>query len=106
MLSTPASICFSRPKEVFVPGFVAGNAGFVRAPCALTGMIKPNWAAAMVPAAIPKKRRRSWSIGWDMAVSLVRVGGILPAPVAACLERARNYPPDHFDFCGRRPVIG
>ena len=56
---TPASICFSEPNNVFIPGWIAGTAGgFASLDCAAAEPIMPNWAAAMALAAVPKKRRR------------------------------------------------
>jgi hypothetical protein len=57
----PASICFSERNDVFVPGLIGGNCvGFVFAACAFADPIMPSWAAAMAPAAAPKKQRRLW----------------------------------------------
>src|SRR5215472_6881212 len=53
-LRTPASICLSGAKDVFVPGLTAGtSAGLVMFDCAAAELIIPNWAAATVMAAVP-----------------------------------------------------
>src|SRR5271165_6916900 len=64
--SRPASICLSG-ANVFVlgPAMLAG-AEFVLGGCASAEPIMPNWAAATVMAAAPKKRRRSWLISFDI----------------------------------------
>jgi hypothetical protein len=60
---TQALICFSEPKDVFVPGLiVVASAGFILLDCASTEPIMTTSAAAIVIAAVPKKRRRSWLI--------------------------------------------
>ena len=52
---------------MFVPGLIAGTAaGFALLDCAAAEPIMPNWAAAMVMAAAPRKRRRSWLISSDI----------------------------------------
>jgi hypothetical protein len=59
-LSGPELICFSDPKDVFVPGFIVGSCfGFALPVCARADPIMPTWAAAMDIAAVPKKLRRS-----------------------------------------------
>src|ERR1039458_9605198 len=69
--SRPASICFSGPNEVFVPGLTVGrSAGFVLLDWAFAEPIMPRWAAAMVMLAVLKKRRRSWLISSDMIILL------------------------------------
>ncbi len=53
---TPASICFSEAKDVFVPRLILGrSAAFVLLGCASAERIMPSWAAAMVRAVVPKK---------------------------------------------------
>src|SRR5712664_4693116 len=69
--STPASICFSVANDVLVPGLILGSsAGFALPDCALAEPLKANWAAAMVMAAVPKKRRRSRLMSSDILRSL------------------------------------
>src|SRR5260221_13910172 len=53
-LRTPASICFSELNDVFVPGLI----GLILVACASADPIMPNSAAAIVMAAVPRKRRR------------------------------------------------
>src|SRR5262245_30314114 len=49
MFRTPASICFSAPKDVFAPGLIAGTvAGFGLVDCASAEPFTPNWAEARV----------------------------------------------------------
>src|SRR5882672_9747404 len=70
-LRTPASICFSVANEVLVPGLILGSsAGFALPDWALAEPLKANWAAAMVMAAVPKKRRRSLLMSSDILKSL------------------------------------
>src|SRR5215831_17740509 len=72
MFRTPASICFSAPKDVFVPGLIAGTvAGFGLVDCASAQPFMPNWAAARVMARAVRKRRRSWLI--SSAIFLLRL---------------------------------
>jgi hypothetical protein len=67
MFKTPASICFSAPKDVFVPGLIAGTvAGFGLVDCASAEPFTPNWAEARVMAAAVRKRRRSRLISSDI----------------------------------------
>src|SRR6266849_8406100 len=69
--STPASICFSVANDVLVPGLILGSsAGFALPDWALAEPLKANWAAAMVMAAVPKKRRRSLLMSSDILKSL------------------------------------
>src|ERR1700738_4026015 len=66
-LRPPALICFSEPNELFVPGLVGDtSAGFAFPDSACTERSAPNWAAARVMAAVPRKRRRSCLIGSDI----------------------------------------
>ena len=60
---------FSGPNEVCAAGTTAG---FVAVACACTAPLNANWAAAIVRAAVPKKRRRSWSIAseWESFMSV------------------------------------
>src|ERR1700722_9341743 len=63
----PASICFSGPNDVWAPGLVLGrSAGFALPGCALAEPLNANCAAAMVMAAVPRKRRRWRSISSDI----------------------------------------
>src|ERR1700685_265096 len=62
----PASICFREANEVFVPGLIAGS--LVSPGWAPAEPTMLNWAAAMVTAAAPKRRRREWSICSDALV--------------------------------------
>src|SRR5919106_1604000 len=67
---TPASICFSEPNDVFVPGLiVVASAGVVLLDCASAELIRTSSAAAMVMTAVAKKRRRSWLISSDIYFS-------------------------------------
>src|SRR5258708_15379128 len=71
-LSTPASICFSAAKEVFVPGLIAGRlAGLPD--CARAELTGISAAAAAVAAALPRNRRRSNLICSDMAFILKKI---------------------------------
>lgn len=48
-----------RANDVLVPGLIAAAAaGFPVLDCAAADPVLMNWAAAMEPAAMPKKRRR------------------------------------------------
>src|SRR5882724_3906904 len=63
----PASICFSEPNEVFVPGLIlVTSARVVLLDCASAEPGMPKWAAAIVMAAAPRKRRRFWLISSDI----------------------------------------
>src|SRR3982074_1660685 len=67
--STPALICFSVPNDVCVPGLILGrSAGFAALDCASAEPLTTSWAPAMVIAAVPRKRRRSWLIGSDILI--------------------------------------
>src|SRR6266487_4206198 len=56
----PALICFSGPKDVFVPGFIVGwSAGFDILICASSQAVILSCVVIRVMAAVPKKRRRS-----------------------------------------------
>jgi len=56
---SPASICFSGPNDVFVPGLIAGRTVGLAVPdCAPAEFIVTNGAVAMVRAATPRKPRR------------------------------------------------
>src|SRR5437762_1282888 len=66
-LRRPASICFSEPKDLFVPGLIVGTlAGFALPDCATAEPIIANCAAAIAVATVPIKRRRSWLISSDI----------------------------------------
>jgi hypothetical protein len=68
----PASICFSAPNDAFVPGLlVGGRAGFAVPACAAAEPNTPSWAAPMVMAAVPIKRRRGWLISADILFVLI-----------------------------------
>src|SRR5262245_51515314 len=60
MFSTPPSICFSGPSDVFVPGLILGSglAAVLKGSAAAEPMIASCAAATVRPAA-PRKRRRS-----------------------------------------------
>src|ERR1700731_3711931 len=55
---TPGSTCFSGLNDVLVPGLI----GFSLPDCASAEPIMAKSAAAMVRAAVPKRRRRSWLV--------------------------------------------
>src|SRR5262245_30811331 len=71
---TPASTCFIEANDVLVPGLTDGRLASV-AVLALVTAVTPIWAAARVIAAVPKKCRRSRSIGSRIGIrrSHVRV---------------------------------
>src|SRR5262252_899578 len=56
---TPASICLSEPNDVLAPGLIVGKPpGLALFGCAAAETIMPNWVAASVMAAVPRKLRR------------------------------------------------
>src|SRR5260370_42504085 len=59
---SPASICFSELNDVFVPGLI----GLILPDCASAGPSRASSAAAIVRAAVPRRRRRSWLICSDI----------------------------------------
>src|SRR5438270_777961 len=84
MFRTPASICFSAANEVCAPGLVAGSCACFALACASADPIMPDCAAAMAPAATPKKRRRRGLISWDISISLVRRKALRPGSGRQC----------------------
>src|SRR4030095_5261037 len=71
-LRRPASICFSEPNDVF--GLIVGTlAGFALPDCAAAEPIIPSWAAAIVVATVPKKRRRSYLVSSDILILSILV---------------------------------
>src|SRR5262245_7828457 len=71
-LRRPASICFKERNDVFVPGLIAGScAGLVVFCCAPAEPMMPSCAAAMLVAAAPRKRRRSWLMPATVPISSI-----------------------------------
>src|SRR6266566_6044387 len=65
--SRPASICFTEPNDVLATGLALDRStGFALLDCALVEPVTPSRAAAIAIAAVPRKRRRSWSISLDI----------------------------------------
>jgi hypothetical protein len=68
MFSNPASICFNAPKDVFVSGLIVGSS-FAWLACAFGEPIILSCTAAIVMAAVLRKRRRSLLIPSDIISS-------------------------------------
>src|SRR3954469_4893989 len=67
---TPASICFSGPNDVFVPGLLPdASSDLSPLDCAFAGPATPSPAAATVKAAVRSRRRRSSSYRSDIVQS-------------------------------------
>src|SRR5262245_23875273 len=77
---TPASICFSTPNDVFVPGISGGTvAGFVMLDCARADPM-PRWAAAkavIAPDAARKPRRVGNDDFGEAPSSIGAIGNLL-----------------------------
>src|SRR6202790_5357131 len=86
-LRRPASICFSGPNDVFVPGLI----GFILLDCAPAEPIMASSAAAMVRTAVPKRRRRSWSISSD--ILSLHLGSKYQRMVREAIRRSRREVP-------------
>src|SRR4029077_2718128 len=79
-LRRPASICLREPNDVFVPGLIGGTlAGFALPDCGSAEAIIPSWAAAMLMATVPKKRRRSYLISSDIFLPPIKFRGETPS---------------------------
>src|SRR5918997_1162743 len=92
----PASICFSEPNDVFVPGLVVGRpAGSAWPDCGTAESIRPSWMAATVGAIVRKKRRRSWLISSDIHLSRLARGSKLRQ---AAID-------DHFRSCNEGGIV-
>src|SRR2546427_4900967 len=77
-LRTPASICLRGPKDAFVPRLVAvAPAAFASLAWASAEANTPSWSAAIAMAAVPKNRRRSWSISSDIRRPLLAGPSVL-----------------------------
>jgi hypothetical protein len=62
----------SAANDVFVLGLIGGpSAGFAFLDCASAESNKPSWVAATVMAAVPKNRRRLWSISSGILIVLI-----------------------------------
>src|SRR5580658_6954157 len=71
-LRRPASICFSGPNDVFVPGLILGRSfGFVLVDCPSAELTPSNPAAATDLPIVPKRRRRLWLISLDILTLLI-----------------------------------
>src|SRR5438105_11328021 len=85
-LRTPASICFSEPNDVFVPGLIGvTSAGF-----ALSAAKSGRWTSSVAPAerpAIAKRRRRDIPI--DSPCFIVNLLFRLAGPAGPVGERKR-----------------
>jgi hypothetical protein len=84
---------FRAPNDVCVPGCIGDRAAGVGVrDCACAAPMRPHWAAAIVRAAVPTKRRRSQLRSSDMCLSPIGY----PIGVAACRagngHRVRHVP--------------
>src|SRR5580658_7809260 len=71
-LSRPASICLRGPNDALAPAFVvAAPASFSVLACASFEPKMPSLAAAMVMAAVPRKRRRLGLIPSDVLIVFI-----------------------------------
>src|SRR5450432_2573297 len=71
-LSKPALICFNGPNEVCALRLITGRiAGFTAPVSALADPVKARCVAAIVRAAVPKNRRRCWSMASPLLMSLM-----------------------------------
>src|SRR5262249_29322707 len=94
-LRRPASICFKERNDVFVPGLIAGScADLVVFCCAPAEPMMPSCAAAMLVAAAPRKRRRSW-----LMPATVPISSIMSLPVRGLSGRTPGQ-----DFERSRPL--
>src|ERR1700722_17386983 len=85
-LRRPASICFNGANDVCVPGLIFDiSADFVLLDWAAAEPLKANWAAAMVMAAVPKKRRRSRLISSDVLIPFIAESPWFDGPAADAL---------------------
>ena len=70
---------FRAPNDVCVPGCIGDRAAGVGVrDCACAAPIRPHWAAAIVRAAVPTKRRRSQLRSSDMCLSPIGYPSGLP----------------------------
>src|SRR5580658_1503196 len=74
IFKSPASICFRGPNDALAPAFLAvAPASFNGLACASLEPKVPSLAAAMVMAAVPKKRRRLGFVSSETLIVLILV---------------------------------